>query len=433
MSEGGDLTPIQVVGVGLDGLLGLSETVQRLVKQATLLVGSDRHLSYFPEQAAPRFVLGDLREAIQRIRETLSKHPTEEDAQKPPLIVILTSGDPLFFGFGRLLLTEFESELLTFHPQVSSVQLAFNRIKVSWQDARLISAHGRSLEALTQALQQGASKIAVLTDDRNTPGAIARLLLSLELPGAYRCWVCENLGGTAERVQCFTPEELTQQFFEPLNVVILLRTAETIAPVSLPLLGLPDSSFLSFGDRPGLMTKREVRLLALGELALYPRQTVWDIGAGTGSVSIEIARLCPTSKIYAIEKTAAGVALIEQNQQRFQVENLFPVHGTAPRALAELPVPDRIFIGGSGSYLTEILDVCCGVLQPEGVIVVAIATLENLTELVGWAQIHAAEWTYHMLQIQVARSVPVGDLTRFAPQNPVTLVRVGRVDEWMSG
>jgi precorrin-6Y C5,15-methyltransferase (decarboxylating) len=426
MSKGADLTPIQVVGVGLDGLLGLSETVQRLVKQATLLVGSDRHLSYFPEQATPRFVLGDLREAIARIRDELSKNQGGIVFENSPLIVILTSGDPLFFGFGRLLLTEFESELLTFHPQVSSVQLAFNRIKVSWQDARLISAHGRSLEALTQSLQQGASKIAVLTDDRNTPGAIAHLLLSLELPGAYRCWVCENLGGTAERVQCFTPEELTQQSFEPLNVVILLRTAETIAPVSLPLLGLPDSSFLSFGDRPGLMTKREVRLLALGELGLYPDQTVWDVGAGTGSVSIEIARLCPTSKIYAVEKTAAGVALIEQNQQRFQVENVSPVHGTAPGALAGLPAPDRIFIGGSGSFLTEILEACCQVLRPEGVMVVAIATLENLAELVAWGQTHAAEWTYRMLQIQVARSVPVGDFTRFAPQNPVTLVRVER-------
>ena len=183
--------------------------------------------------------------------------------------------------------------------------------------------------------------------------------------------------------------------------------------------------FLSFSDRPGLMTKREVRILVLGELALKPGQIIWDIGAGTGSVSIEIARLFPSSKIYAIEKTAAGIALISQNCRRFQVENVISIHGTAPDILL-VPTPDRIFIGGSGGNLSEILDTysCC--LAPDGVLVLALATLEHLNTAITWLKKHP-NWHHQLLQVQLSRSVPVGQLTRFAPLNPVTILTATRL------
>jgi precorrin-6Y C5,15-methyltransferase (decarboxylating) len=342
-----------------------------------------------------------------------------------PLIVILTSGDPLFFGLGRLLLAELPAEQITFHPHLSSMQLAFSRIKVPWQDARLISGHGRSLDELTQALQQGVEKIAVLTDRTNTPQTVAQLLLHLDLPHQYQFWVCENLDGTDEQVRRFNPEDPMPQWFAPLNVVILLRETRlaSLNLADLPALGLPDHCFLSFPDRPGLMTKREVRLLILGELALQPDQMVWDIGAGTGSVAIEVARLFPSSQVYAIEQTAIGISLIQQNSQRFRVNTVIPIHGTAPEALEALPVPDRIFIGGSSGKLTDILHQCSHKLQPQGTIVLALATLEHLTLALNWLQSQdSRHWHHRLLQVQLSRSVPIAALTRLNPLNPVMLL-----------
>ncbi|MBD2304878.1 precorrin-6y C5,15-methyltransferase (decarboxylating) subunit CbiE [Chroococcidiopsis sp. FACHB-1243] len=409
------MTPIHVIGIGLDGAEGLVDSVRQLVVEAKLLVGSDRHLNYFPHHPAPRLILRDFTEAIAQIRRCL--------ADGKDGIVILVSGDPLFFGLGRLLLAELPPEHLTFHPHLSSIQLAFNRLKVPWQDARAISAHGRSLDELIQALQQGVEKIALLTDKTNNPHAIARLLVSLDLLDRYQLWVCENLGGEDEvcrEIICNSTDNLS---FAPLNIVVLFRQSEPelqLNLANLPQLGIPDRLFLSFSDRPGLMTKREVRLLILGELALQPEQIVWDIGAGTGSVSIEIARLFPTSKIYAIEKTAAGSALITQNCQRFGVKNVTSIHGTAPEILQNLPRCDRVFIGGSSGNLTSILDTC-SCLSSGGVLVIALATLEHLSTALDWFK-HQNSWEYQLLQVQLSRSVPIAQLTRFAPLNPVTII-----------
>lgn len=421
---------IDVVGIGLDGAAGMSTAVQRIVEQATFLVGSDRHLNYFPHHPARRWVLGELHQGIAAIRAALATGNEK--------IVVLVSGDPLFFGWGRLLLAELPPEELTFHPHLNAIQLAFNRIKLPWQDAIAISAHGRSLDELTQALQQGAEKIAVLTDSTNTPQAIAQLLLALSLPSRYQMWVCENLGGDWERVQSFPLGDMgdlaaiNQQNFALLNVVVLLRQSEfsrqNLAPLNLeklPLLGLPDASFLSFSDRPGLMTKREVRILALGELALQPGQIIWDIGAGTGSVSIEIARLFPTSQIYAIEKTSAGTMLIEQNCWRFQVKNVVSIHGDAPEILQHLAAPHRIFIGGSGGNLPQILETCAAKLLPSGTIVLALATVEHLSIASQWFRDNR-NWHYQMLQVNLSRSVPIAQLTRFSPLNPVTILTATR-------
>ncbi|HEY9299366.1 MAG TPA: precorrin-6y C5,15-methyltransferase (decarboxylating) subunit CbiE, partial [Phormidium sp.] len=372
---------VHVVGIGLDGASGLREEVRQIIAQATVLVGSDRHLSYFPDYTGYRIVLKDLKVTMRAIRSRL---------EIDNVIVVLVTGDPLFFGLGRLLLAELPKEQLIFHPHLSAIQLAFNRIKVPWQDARVISVHGRCLEQLTIALQQGAEKIAILTDHTHNPEAIARLLQSLDLATTYQFWICENLGGMDERVGFWPIDAIPEQRFAPLNVVVLLRQTESAQQQTnlqtLPLLGLPDSSFLSYSDRPGLITKREIRLLVLGELALQRGQIIWDVGAGTGSVAIEIARLFPTSTVYAIEKTAAGISLIEQNCQRFGISNVVSIHGTAPEILHHLARPDRIFIGGSGGNLKEILRFAGAQLHPQGVLVLALATLEHLTMAMQWVE-----------------------------------------------
>ena len=409
---------IFVIGIGLDGADGLSAKVNQIIEQAAVLAGSDRHLSYFPQHQGKKICLTNLQAGIDRLAEFA--------AQDTP-IVILTSGDPLFFGLGRLLLANFDAEQIQFYPHVSSIQLAFSKIKIPWQDACLASVHGRSNDESIELLKQGKAKIALLTDGKNNPAAIARLYLSLDLPVNYSFYICENLGDTNEQITCFTSDELerlsnlNQDSFASLNVLILIREArQDNLKDRLPLIGLPDSSFLSFQDRPSLITKREIRLAILGELALQPDLVVWDIGAGTGSVSIEIARLCPTSQIYAIEKTSMGSALIAKNSQRFQVNNIHNINGKAPEILLNLPRPERIFIGGSGGNLINILEVCQQRISAAGIMVMAFATVEHYCQAISWLGDNG--WKYHLLQLQVSRSIPLNHLTRLIPLNPITIV-----------
>lgn len=411
---------INVIGIGLEGSEGLTEITQKIVDNATVLVGSDRHLDYFPNHAAKKLSLSSFPEAISLIKKALTY------SEK---VVILVSGDPLFFGFGRLLLEHFPAESLCFHPHLSCVQLAFNRLKIPWQDAKMISVHGRKLDVLISVFQKGVDKLAILTDSINNPVAIARFYLSLDVASHYDIWIGENLGGLHEKVTHFSQEQLISlaslkaEDFASLNVVLFIRKtqhSQTLNLQKLPILGISDSNFLSFSDRPGLMTKRESRLLILGELSLQPKQAIWDIGSGTGSVAIEIARLCPNSQIFAVEKTAMGINLIQKNCQQFQVSNVVAIQANAPENLDNLPSPHRIFIGGSGGKISKILEFCQAKLLPDGKIVLATATLENLQEAVSWFTQN--NWTYHLLQIQISRSVPIGDLTRFSPLNPVTLV-----------
>ncbi|NEP18828.1 MAG: precorrin-6y C5,15-methyltransferase (decarboxylating) subunit CbiE [Leptolyngbya sp. SIO4C1] len=405
---------IHVVGLGLDGASGLSLGVQQQIERADILVGSARHLAYFPDHPAQRRELSDLQADLRQLQTWLAQPDC-------PQIVILTSGDPLFFGLGRLLLSALPAEQLTFHPQISSVQLAFSRLKLPWQDASWISVHGRAWEPLIAALTRGEAKLAVLSDPLHSPSAIAGLMRDLGLPYDYQIWVCENLGGAAEQVRCFTAETLTPEVVAaPLTVVVLLRQLPQADPQPLPLLGISDRAFCRFADRPGLMTKREVRVLALSELALAPAQVIWDIGAGTGSVSVEVARLSPTSEIYAVEKTAAGCQLIEQNARRFQLTNLHPIAGSAPEAVATLPAPNRVFIGGSGGQLPSILSQVAQRLLPTGRVVAAIATVDSLAQLTGWLA-EQPHWRSQLLQINLARSAAVGAQTRLVPLNPVTL------------
>ena len=405
---------IHVVGIGLDGATGLSAATQILIDQAQLLVGSDRHLAYFPKHPAQRLALGDISPAIAQLQ-------TFAQAEQDKSAIVLTSGDPLFFGLGRLLLEQLSAEQLTFHPHFSSIQLAFSRLQLSWQDAAIISIHGRDMDPLVKKLLGCHPKIAILTDPINSPAAIASLILSLSLPSTYQIAVCENLGGQQEKVTTgLTPESLEDRSFASLSVVVLTPVVDAVSPKDLPLLGIADRHFATFPDRPGLMTKREVRSLILSALALQPDQIIWDIGAGTGSVSIEIARLCPSSQVCAIERTAAGAGLIEQNRERFATENVHAIAGKAPKALADLPKPDRVFIGGSGGQLEATLNHCAREMKLGGRIVMAITTLETLAEAQQWFA--KADWEISLLQVQLCKGGAIANLTRWVPMNPVTLL-----------
>lgn len=414
---------IAVVGIGLDGEQGLTLAVQKVVQQATVIVGSKRHLAYFPHHPASKIYLTNISNEISQISYLAASNH---------YLVILASGDPLFFGLGRLLLEHFDPSQIQFYPHISSVQLAFSRLKIPWQDAQFISIHGRSTDELIKSLKQGQEKIAILTDHHHHPGAIAHLYQTLDLPVDYSFYICENLGDISEQIVHFSPEQIAElstydnHHFAALNVVILLREkrSESLNLEDLPLIGLPDSSFLSFRDRPSLITKKEIRLAILGALALQANQIIWDIGAGTGSVSIEIARLSPSSQVYAIEKSAIGSNLISKNSQRFQVKNIININEKAPEALENLPQPNRIFIGGSGGDIISILNICQQKLLPKGIIVMAFTTIEYQHQAINWLINNS--WHYQLTQLQISRSIAIAHLTRLTPLNPIMLIIASR-------
>ncbi|MCS7032112.1 MAG: precorrin-6y C5,15-methyltransferase (decarboxylating) subunit CbiE [Gloeomargarita sp. SKYG116] len=405
---------IHVIGMGGDGPSPLPE-VKQVLAQAQILCGAERHLAHFPEHPARRLVWGHLDLDIAAIKDSI--------AQGYEHLVVLASGDPLFFGIGRLLLCHFPADMLRFYPHLSAVQLAFSRLKLPWQDARVISLHGRACENLLQPLKQGVEKIAIFTDPQHSVAEIAQVLQGLALPVHYRIWVCENLGSPQENVQCLDIETARHYQTPGLNVVVLVReSVSPVLPPSLPLVGLADHWFESFPDQPGLMTKKEIRVLVLSLLHLQDGQVIWDVGAGTGSVSIEIARLLPHSTIYAIEKNSLGVQLIRRNLARFQVNNVAVMSGAAPQALATLPNPQRVFIGGSSGELLVLLDAVAARLSPGGVVVLALATQEHLAQTLQWSQ--QQSWQYQALDVRLARSLAIGELTRWQPLNPVTLVQL---------
>ncbi len=402
--------PIAVIGLGPAGPAELAPAARTHLEGARVLAGGKRLLEHFPAFAGERIVIdADLGNVLARLADVAQSHKT----------VVLASGDPLFFGIGRALLAAFPKEDLLFFPHLSSVQLAFARLKETWHDACVISLHGRPLHTLRAALQRGEPKMAVLTDPTNNPQAIAGLLEATGVADRYAFWVCEELGGPAERITEISVRHLPETPFSPLSVVVLLRRGSTRPGAGLtPVLGLPDDTLRHRAD---LITKREVRLLSLCQLALRPGDVCWDLGAGSGSVAIEAARLSPQLTFYAVEKDAQAWQELQANVISFGLTNVQAIYGEAPEALAALPDPDAVFIGGSGGRLAELLATALVRLQPGGRLVVNCITLENLA--LSWALLRERDAAPEVLSVQLAHSRPLGSLHCLEPEHPISILK----------
>lgn len=391
---------VAVVGIGDDGPDGLHAAARASVEQAEVLIGGERHLAWFAGHPAPKLAITDnLGEVVAAIAE-------KRDHRR---IVVLASGDPLFFGIGAYLSRKLGAGCLDILPHVSSVQLAFARAGVGWQDATILSAHGRTLGPIIRpALESG--KVAILTDDTNTPGAIASALAAAGMEDC-RALVGEHLGGPQERCIESTLFQLPSQTFAALNVLLLLRD-QPRRPV-LPL-GLPDDAFAHLR---GQITKAEVRAVTLAKLRLRRGDTVWDIGAGSGSVSIEAA-LLSGGDVYAVERAAEQIGVLKTNVAAFHAASVRIVVGEAPEALASLPNPDAIFIGGSGGRLLDVLAAARARLRPGGRVVLNLATLDHLAQARAWLA-RSGMGDHELTQLQVARAVPIVQDERLAALNPV--------------
>ena len=405
-SAGTTIAPIQVVGIGDDGRAGLSAAALAAVREATLLCGGERHLAFFPDHPAERFL----------VRANLDALASRLQACTPPeRPVVLASGDPCFFGIAPYLAKQLGRGQVRVEPHVSSVQLAFARLAVGWQDATVLSAHGRPLAPVLPCVL-AARKVAVLTDERNTPSAIARALLAAGHPDC-EAHVFEHLGSKAERHTACQLAALPGREFAPLNVLVLLREA-TAAPAGF---GLAEEAY---AHRDGQITKAEVRAVSLSKLRLRPGAVVWDVGAGCGSVSLEAAALVPGGQVYAIERDPAQLSLLHANAAERSPGNLAIIAGEAPEILPTLPDPDAVFLGGSGGRLADVLPCVTARLRSPGRLVGNFATLEHVSDAIRWLQ--AAGWERELVQLSVARGSPLVGLTRLAPLPPVFILTAWR-------
>ncbi|HMF15701.1 MAG TPA: precorrin-6y C5,15-methyltransferase (decarboxylating) subunit CbiE [Gemmataceae bacterium] len=413
--------PVVVIGLGAEGPASLSPPALDHIRRAGILAGGQRHLELFPDWKGERIVISaDLDGFLARLKDSYGRLRT----------VVLASGDPLYFGIGRALLQALPREDLVFLPHVSSVQLAFARLKETWNDACVVSVHGRPMESLLPALAASEAKIAVLTDAKNDPHAIARYVRDQGFLDDYNLWVCENLGAKNE---CITRWSKADDY-SPLNIVVFIRKDTTVARPCEPLLGIPDHTL---AHRPasrrvdaggehsprahGLITKREIRLMVLGYLELQAGQLVWDIGAGSGAVSIEAARLSPSLEVHAIDKEPQARGHIKENVRRFRLVNVRVVAGEAPEILAGLPDPDRIFIGGSGGRLLDILETACQRLNVGGRMVLNCITLESFTA--AWSWLSERSWNPQATSFQLAHAEPLGKKHSFEPDRPLFIIR----------
>jgi precorrin-6B C5,15-methyltransferase / cobalt-precorrin-6B C5,C15-methyltransferase len=401
--------PVQVIGMGM-AADALSHAARTVLDQAELLIGAEPHLAAFPELAAeqqpypsPMSGLWDLLRANAGRR-----------------IALLASGDPLFYGISSTLLRHLPPEHLVFHPNVTSIQAAFARLGRPWNQARLVSLHGRPLASL-RAVLRSHRLYALLTDRNSAPQAIARILIETGF-GDSDLWIAEDLGLPSERFRAFRAVELANSTaeFSPLNSVILeTRGSGGVLP-EFP--GIPDAHF-STGAEPGkgLLSKREVRLMILSLLAPRAGQIGWDIGAGCGGVSVEWARWDSLASVYAVECHPDRLEHLGINRERFGViANLHIVPGHAPAALAELPAPHAVFIGGSSGNLDEMLDTLWMRLQPGGRLVASAVTEDSRVALHRFVGERAAEWT----EISVARGERLAGQRVMRPYLPVLLMKL---------
>ena len=293
---------------------------------------------------------------------------------------MLASGDPLFYGVARYLCDKLGKDRFEVVPHVSSMQLAFARVKESWEDAYLTNLATHPLESVIEKIRV-ADTVGLFTSEQYPPAAVAKALLDQQIDYFY-AYVCENLGSPDERVTQGSLGEIAREQFAPLNVMILVRRPETPdRPTDAQLLrrfGNPDEMFLQARPKRGLLTPAEVRSIALAELAIGPKSIVWDVGAGSGSVSIEAALLATEGTVVR-HRNGSGRHQSDSRQRR-AISREEPGAGVGPRpeAWGNLPQPDCIFVGGSGREIARLVELAYKQLKPGGRLVANVGSIENL-------------------------------------------------------
>ena len=343
-------------------------------------------------------------------------------------VILISRGDPLWYGIGRVLLNNFSKEELFFYPGKTILQLAFSRLKKSWQDVKAVSIHGRETNEFIKLLKSKEKSIAILTDPKNNNLELIREnLRELDLESKYEFWLCEDIGSKNEKISLISNQENLPQGISRLNVVILLKNEINSLATNLPLFGISDNTFKTFSDRPNLLTKREIRIQLLADLELPELGTLLDIGSGSGTIGLEAIRLRPKLKLISIDKRFGSQLLVKENSERL---------GVSPKKIIESDIKqfitndlndlfydlNRVVIGGCDKETKiEIIEALSKLLKRGDIIVLPIITFEVLQKVSNC--LRQLNYETNINLIQTFKGLSISDGTRFEPNNPVFIIK----------
>lgn len=412
-----------IIGILDDGWAGLSDSARQAVATAGLVIGVGRTLDLIKAQL-PNTECRDMDGA-------LTKSPAWIEAARAEgkSVAVLATGDPLCHGIASYLLGKLGRDGVEILPAPSTLQIAFARWQQPWQDVTIASCHSKDagewcigatpehgLYPLMRAIALNR-RVFAFTSPENDPARLARALLTAGYGDDVTLSVASRLLLPDECVQVglSAVDAAAMTFFEP-SVVLIERKALDRGPC----FGLDDLDYIQRSPEKGLITKQEARALSLAKLRLKADSIVWDIGAGSGSVGLECARIAAHGHVWAIEKNEGDAANARANAAQFRVGNYTLCEGKAPALLDTWPDPDAVFIGGSGGELGELIKLILGRLKPGGRLVMNFVTLENLATATTTLKDLGAGWD--VVQLQASRSQPILDMHRMAAQNPVWVV-----------
>lgn len=428
---------IHIIGLGVSETAQLEQAAQQALQSAGFVMGSARQLQTVGHLLQPQQQQLELPK-LAELKQQLDELTAASSEAQPSVVAILASGDPLLYGIGRWFSRQFDPEILTFHPGVSSVQAACHRLGLSLQDLQVLSLHGRPLAKLRTQLKIN-QRLLILTDKFSTPLALAKECIAAGFPDS-ELTVCEMLGYSDEKVRAFSTIELVDIYadfeadgqagepplsFDPLHVTVV----DPIGPggVLPEFPGIPDEMyFTDAGNGRGMLTKREVRLAILSLMQPANEDCIWDIGAGCGGVSVELSYWNQNVQVHAIENNPQRLECLQANRERFGVvSNLHVVAGRAPEVLAELPQPNKIFIGGSGGEMAPMLAQVWNTLPHNGVLLVSAVMERTRQQMVSFYDERraAADCVIESVQVAVSKGDELAGNLLFRPSLPVALFK----------
>lgn len=390
---------VNIVGIGPGNPELLTAAARQAIAKSNILIGDKRMLAAFADEnksTYPTIKTSEIVEAIQK-------------AQATDEIAVLVSGDVGFFSLAKTISGKLPECNCTRYCGISSLVYFASKLEMSWDDAKIVSMHGRC-QNLVAAVAHN-EKVFSLTGGDNSPQALCQNLCEHGL-GEVKVYVGENLSYPEEKITCATAEEISQMEFPSLSVLMIIN--EKATTFEYVVHGLADELFMR-SKVP--MTKQEVRSVSMSKLQPKATDLIFDIGAGTGSCSIELALLAKKGRVYAFERNPVAVELLGKNKELFAVDNLEVVAGEALENIKNMPAPDCVFVGGSGGDLCEMLDIIYSKNSACRVVINAI-TIETLAEVAAYYNAHK-DYSLEVVNVFVARNKKLGSYNLMMAQNPV--------------
>ncbi|MCP4689566.1 MAG: precorrin-6y C5,15-methyltransferase (decarboxylating) subunit CbiE [Desulfobacterales bacterium] len=400
------MKPVKIIGMGL-AAGDLTETHLKMIHQADILVGRKRLLGNFKDfRGQKKTIEKDLDDLADFLKDRMEEHS----------IVVLVSGDPLFFGVGPNLIKALGPDRVVVFPNMTLAAAAFSRIKAPWQDARVINLDDKDAEAGLVTALGAAKNVVVYTRRGKNPAWLARLLLNKGLADLDMC-VLEQLGTSSESMDWFTPAQAAKERFRDPNLVVLKRGRPLVDEAGPLHPGMPDEIF---ERRKGRGVHPEIRAVILSRLRLSADHIFWDLGAGNGAISAEASLFVHRGRIFAVERNHEMLRRIEVNKNRFNIRNLEVLQSHPAVGLDELPPPDRVRIGAGDGDMVGVIRAAENFLKPGGVMVIDTERVQDLALASETMKRVGLETDF--IQIQVSRGRPMPGGERLAAENPVWIV-----------